>query len=74
MDKNGSDFPERAAVARDLRDAEILDRFADRLNREAVDVLDYQGIPKQIRRATRSWCANPASRGLVCEGYASGSP
>jgi len=46
---------ERAALAylallerrsRDLRDIEITNRNAGRLNREAMDVLEYQQIPK----------------------------
>jgi metal-responsive CopG/Arc/MetJ family transcriptional regulator len=37
------DLVERQArVERDARDAEIIDRNADRLNREANDVLEYQ--------------------------------
>jgi hypothetical protein len=31
--------------ARDLRDIEIINRAADRLNREATDTLDYQQLP-----------------------------
>lgn len=55
VDTNRSAFLERAALAylarssreaRDLRDAKILDRHADRLNREAADVLEYQGLPE----------------------------
>lgn len=55
VDKNRSAFLERAALAylahsarkaRDARDAAILDRHADRLNREAQDVLEYQGLPE----------------------------
>jgi hypothetical protein len=45
---------ERAAVAylarleaqeRDRRDLRIINRNAERLNREAMDVLDYQQLP-----------------------------
>jgi hypothetical protein len=54
MDKNRSALLERAAVAyladlerqaRDRRDLEIIDRNANRLNREAFDTLGYQRIP-----------------------------
>ena len=54
VDSNRSAFLERAAHAylagldrarRDARDAEILNAHADRLNEEASDVLDYQGLP-----------------------------
>jgi hypothetical protein len=54
VDKNRSALLERAAVAwlanlerqmRDRKDMEIIDRHADRLNREAMDVLGYQQIP-----------------------------
>lgn len=54
LDQNRSRFLERAAQAylarleeakRDSRDVEIINRNADRLNREAQDVLDYQGLP-----------------------------
>ncbi len=53
-DPNRSAFLERAGRAylarmektrRDARDAEIINRNADRLNKEALDVLDYQGLP-----------------------------
>ena len=30
---------------RDLRDIEIINRNADELNREALDVLEYQALP-----------------------------
>lgn len=49
--KNRSDFIERAVWAfvaqlarqeQEARDLEIINREADRLNREAADVLDYQ--------------------------------
>ena len=52
--KNRSDFIEaavRAFLAQMLRqeqeakDLAILNRHADRLNREAADVLAYQGVP-----------------------------
>ena len=55
VDTNRSAFLERAALAylarasreaRDLRDTKILDRHSDRLNREAADVLEYQGLPE----------------------------
>ena len=54
VDRNRSALLERAAVAwlahlerqmRDRKDVEIIDRHADRLNREAMDVLGYQQIP-----------------------------
>jgi len=54
VDKNRSALLERAAVAwlghlerveRDRRDIEIIDRNAERLNREAVDALAYQKLP-----------------------------
>ena len=54
VDKNRSALLERAAVAylahlereaRDRKDMEIIDRNADRLNREAVDTLEYQQLP-----------------------------
>jgi len=54
VDKNRSALLERAArayliqlerQARDLRDIAIIDRAADRLNREALDTLDYQQLP-----------------------------
>jgi len=54
VDKNRSALLERAAVAylahlerqtRDRRDLEILDRNAERLNREALDTLEYQKLP-----------------------------
>src|ERR1022692_4046200 len=53
-DKNRSALLERAArayllnlerQARDLRDIQIINRAADRLNREATDTLDYQQLP-----------------------------
>ena len=54
IDKNRSALLERAARAylarlesdeRDRRDIEIINRNADRLNREAADVLEYQHLP-----------------------------
>ena len=54
VDKNRSALLERAAVAylaqierqaRDRRDVEIIDRNAERLNREAMDTLEYQQLP-----------------------------
>jgi metal-responsive CopG/Arc/MetJ family transcriptional regulator len=51
VDANRSQFLERAARKyllelarehRNRRDSEILNRHADRLNREAMDVLEYQ--------------------------------
>jgi metal-responsive CopG/Arc/MetJ family transcriptional regulator len=54
VDKNRSAFLERAALtylaemerqARDRRDIEIINRNADRLNREAMDTLEYQQLP-----------------------------
>ncbi len=53
VDKNRSALLERAAVAylaqlerqaRDRRDIEIIDRNAERLNREALDTLGYQKL------------------------------
>jgi hypothetical protein len=32
-------------LMRDRKDVEIIDRNADRLNREAMDVLGYQQVP-----------------------------
>ena len=54
IDSNRSALLERAALAylahlerqqRDQRDLEIIDRNADRLNREALDTLEYQPLP-----------------------------
>jgi metal-responsive CopG/Arc/MetJ family transcriptional regulator len=54
VDNNRSALLERAAVAyldglerqkRDRRDIEIINRNADRLNREAEDTLEYQQLP-----------------------------
>jgi len=56
LDPNRSAFLERAARAylswlererRDRRDAEIVNSLAERLNREATDVLEYQGQSPQ---------------------------
>jgi len=52
--QNRSAFIERASRAylarlekakREARDIEIINAHADRLNREATDVLQYQGLP-----------------------------
>lgn len=54
VDKNRSALLERAAVTylarlerqkRDRRDLEIINRNAERLNREAMDTLEYQQLP-----------------------------
>jgi hypothetical protein len=54
VDKNRSALLERAAraylaqlerQARDRKDIEIIDRIAERLNREALDTLEYQQLP-----------------------------
>ncbi len=54
VDKNRSALLERAARAylaslhrdkRDRRDIEIINRNADRLNRKAMDTLEYQKLP-----------------------------
>jgi len=54
VDNNRSALLERAALAylayierekRDQRDLEIIDRNAKRLNREALDTLEYQRLP-----------------------------
>jgi metal-responsive CopG/Arc/MetJ family transcriptional regulator len=54
VDKNRSALLERAAIAwlahlerqmRDRKDVEIIERNAERLNREAMDVLGYQQVP-----------------------------
>jgi hypothetical protein len=54
VDSNRSSFIEKASRAylvrlekakRDAADAEIINRNADRLNDEAMDVLEYQGLP-----------------------------
>ena len=53
-DSNRSAFIERASRAhlarleksrREAKDAEIINRRAARLNQEAMDVLEYQGLP-----------------------------
>jgi hypothetical protein len=52
--RNRSALLERAALAylakverqaRDRKDIEIIDRNAERLNREAMDTLEYQRLP-----------------------------
>jgi metal-responsive CopG/Arc/MetJ family transcriptional regulator len=54
LDNNRSALLERAAVAylaklerqqRDQKDIEIINRHAERLNREALDTLEYQQLP-----------------------------
>lgn len=54
VDKNRSALLERAALAylallereeRDRKDVEIINRNAERLNREAIDTLEYQQLP-----------------------------
>jgi metal-responsive CopG/Arc/MetJ family transcriptional regulator len=54
VDKNRSALLERAALAylarlerrvRERKDIEIIDRNAERLNREALDTLEYQQLP-----------------------------
>ena len=54
LDKNRSAILERAARAylagleraeRDRRDLEVINRNAERLNREAADTLQYQRLP-----------------------------
>jgi metal-responsive CopG/Arc/MetJ family transcriptional regulator len=54
VDANRSAFIERASRAyllriektkREARDAAIINANADRLNAEAMDVLEYQGLP-----------------------------
>jgi len=54
VDSNRSALLERAAVAylarlerqeRDRKDLEIINRHAERLNREAKDTMEYQQIP-----------------------------
>ncbi|HTS65190.1 MAG TPA: hypothetical protein VMH28_24375 [Candidatus Acidoferrales bacterium] len=53
LERNRSAILERAALAylaqldrqtRNRRDVEIISRHADRLNREAIDTLEYQQI------------------------------
>ena len=55
LSSNRSTFLEEAAKMylsqitkkeRDRRDAEIINRHSDRLNREAEDILGYQQLPK----------------------------
>jgi metal-responsive CopG/Arc/MetJ family transcriptional regulator len=54
VDKNRSALLERAALKylaqlerqmRDRKDIDIIDRHAERLNREALDTLEYQQLP-----------------------------
>jgi len=54
LDKNRSALLERAAMAylaqiekqiRDRKDIDIINRNAERLNREALDTLEYQQLP-----------------------------
>jgi hypothetical protein len=54
LDRNRSALLERAAraylaqlerQARDRKDIEIIDRYAERLNREAMETLEYQQLP-----------------------------
>ena len=54
LDRNRSALLERAALAylaqmerqvRDRKDIQIIDRNAERLNREAKDTLEYQQVP-----------------------------
>jgi metal-responsive CopG/Arc/MetJ family transcriptional regulator len=54
VDSNRSSFIEKASraylarlekVRREAADAKIINRNADRLNDEAMDVLEYQGLP-----------------------------
>ena len=54
LDQNRSALLERAALAylaalerqqRDRKDLEIINRNAERLNREAADILEYQTLP-----------------------------
>jgi len=54
VDTNRSAFLERAALAylaqlekarREASDLRIINENAERLNREAMEVLDYQGLP-----------------------------
>jgi hypothetical protein len=59
VDTNRSASPER-----NPRDAEILDRNAERLNEEAVDVLEYQGLPESMRPIC-SWRSRPVEGSRV---------
>ena len=68
VDKNLSALPERAALdylarieneKRDRRDLEIINRNAGRLNREAMDTLEYQMPTKAGRRQRPSAQASP---------------
>ena len=65
VDKNRSAVLERAAVAyltqlerqaRDLKDIAIINRNAERLNREAMDTLEYQQLPRH--GASSTWCGD----------------
>jgi metal-responsive CopG/Arc/MetJ family transcriptional regulator len=56
VDQNRSAFLERAAedylartakAERDARDLAIINKNAKRLNREALDVLEYQDVPEE---------------------------
>jgi hypothetical protein len=62
VNTNGAASPER--VTRNLRDAEIPDRNAERLNEEAVDVLEYQGLPESMRPIC-SWRSRPVEGSRV---------
>lgn len=48
LDDNRSAFLERAArqAGRDARDVAIIERNVKRLNQDALDVLEYQGLPE----------------------------
>lgn len=68
VDKNRSALLERAALdylarlendERDRRDLEIINRNAGRLNREAMDTLEYQMSTKARRRQRPSPRASP---------------
>ncbi|MCP5113864.1 MAG: hypothetical protein GY953_23780 [bacterium] len=59
VDRNRSALLKRAALAyldrlesadRDRRDLEIINRNAKRLNREAIDTLEYQQAPALCRK------------------------
>jgi metal-responsive CopG/Arc/MetJ family transcriptional regulator len=64
VSKNRSALLERAALAwlthlerqlLDRKDLEIIDRHADRLNREAMDVLGYQQVPSALSKPPCWW-------------------
>ncbi len=66
-DSNRSAFLEKAARAylarlqkaqREAQDVAIINANADRLNQEALDVLDYQGLPRGA--ASFTWSRSPA--------------